>query len=222
MTPVSVAPRPGLPLPASARTALGRLARLLALACLVFRLAQSEDRGEGADAVSLDGVAASRLLDLVAAPGGSAAAVPGLLTAEVQAAVVQELAASPATRRSLQKLALSGPSAHLAWFAGVEELERQRAVWPLLACLAHRDPDVQIVAVAALARLMDRRSLPGLLAYARTLDVVVAGSENATIHGIAQAATAKALSDLAGLGLSFTGGDGQEHLRAAIAACGRR
>jgi hypothetical protein len=96
---------------------------------------------------------------------------------------------------------------NVEWFAGVAELEAQKALWCLLSSLCHPSPDVQIHALRSLERLGDRRAVPFLLLYAEYMAVIVGGSENATIHGIIHSSAARAASKLTGIPVVIEGQD---------------
>lgn len=82
------------------------------------------------------------------------------------------------------------------WFEGIEELEKQKAVWSLLSCLIHPSEDVQIYSLRSLEKLNDKRAIAFILIYAQYMSVFEGGSENATIHGIIHQTIAKTLSSL--------------------------
>jgi len=143
---------------------------------------------------------------------------PPVLPDAVVKSIVKEIESAPATRKAYARLD-AAKHRNLAWFRGVAELEREKAVWSLLSCLCHPHDDVQIHALRALARRRDERSLPFLLRYARAMAVIEGGSENATLHGIIHDETAKALSAITGLGFRMRGGQYPGGLRSAVAAC---
>jgi RNA polymerase sigma factor (sigma-70 family) len=127
------------------------------------------------------------------------------LSTEMRGKVAGEIAGSAAVRAAYAKLNASKRNA--TWFDGVKELEKEKAVWCLTACLCHPHPDVQIHALRALAGLKDRRAVSFLVLYAEYMAVLVEGSENATIHGIIHAETARALSELTGVRVTLRGQD---------------
>jgi hypothetical protein len=117
-----------------------------------------------------------------------------------------EIGAAPVVRRAYEQL---DPAQHrnVDWFAGVAELEQQKAVWCLLSCLCHPSDDVQIHALRSLERLGDRRALPFLLIYAEYMAVYEAGSENATIHGVIHASIARTATRLTQVPVTLQGQD---------------
>lgn len=138
-------------------------------------------------------------------PGEAYPTLPSLST-EMQGRVANEIAASGPVRQAYQKLDAAGRR-NVDWFAGVAELEKQKAVWCLLSCLCHPHEDVQIRALRSLERLGDKRAVPFLLLYADYMAVWEEGSENATIHGIIHESAAKTLSTLTGIRVKLDGQD---------------
>src|SRR5262245_32126567 len=77
-----------------------------------------------------------------ARPGGreNYPTLPALSTT-MQASISGEIVASRSVRNAYQRLGALNKNVH--WFEGVKELEKEKAVWCLLSCLAHHSPDVQ-------------------------------------------------------------------------------
>jgi hypothetical protein len=100
-------------------------------------------------------------------------------------------------RQAYQKL--DAKRRNVEWFEGIEELEKQKAIWSLLSCLIHPSEDVQILALRSLEHLNNTRAVPFILVYAQYMAVFEGGSENATIHGIIHETIAKTLSTLTGI-----------------------
>ena len=128
-------------------------------------------------------------------PGENYPALPSL-PSRIQENILVEIA-TPAIRSAYEKLDAKRDNGD--WFKGIEELEKQKAVWSLLSCVCHPDDGVQIHALRSLERLNDKRAVPFLLTYAEYMAVPESGSENATLHGIIQRSIAKTLSALTGV-----------------------
>ena len=126
------------------------------------------------------------------------------LSTEVKGEIIGELNKT-LIRQAYEKL--DAKRRNVEWFAGVEELEKQKAVWSLLSCLIHPSEDVQINALRSLERLGDKRAVSFLLIYAEYMAVLEGGSENATIHGIIHESIAKTLSSLTGIKIEIKGQD---------------
>jgi hypothetical protein len=146
-------------------------------------------------------------------PGENYPALPSL-PSRIQEYVLGEIA-SPAIRRAYEKL--DAKRSNGDWFKGIEELEREKAVWSLLSSVCHPHDDVQIHALRSLERLNDKRAVPFLLTYAEYMAVNESGSENATLHGIIQTTVAKTLSALTGVKVAVAGQD-PETLKRGIKA----
>jgi hypothetical protein len=127
------------------------------------------------------------------------------LSTEMRGLVCNEIAQSRAVRRAFEKLDVT--RRNVEWFEGVQELEQQRAVWCLQACLCHPSDDVQIHALRSLERVRDTRAVPFVVLYAEYMAVYEEGSENATIHGNIHASVARTLSTLTGEELVVKGQD---------------
>jgi hypothetical protein len=136
------------------------------------------------------------------------------LSTEVRGRVCNEIATSALVRGAYEKLDVA-KRRNVDWFEGVAELEKQRAVWCLQSCLCHPSPDVQIHALRSLERLRDKNAVAFLVLYAEYMAVPVAGSENATIHGVLHASLAKTLSALTGVEVTLKGQD-EEGLKKGI------
>lgn len=126
------------------------------------------------------------------------------LSTEIKGEVLGELR-KPLIRQAYEKL--DAKRRNVEWFAGVEELEKQKAVWSLVSCLIHPHDDVQIHALRSLERLGNTKAVPFILIYAEYMAVLEGGSENATIHGIIHESIAKTLSSLTGIKLEIKGQD---------------
>lgn len=118
------------------------------------------------------------------------------LSSEIKGEISGELR-KPSIRQSYEKLDAKRRNGE--WFAGIVELEKQKAVWSLLSCLIHPSDDVQINALRSLERLGNIKAVPFILIYAEYMAVLEGGSENATIHGIIHESIAKTLSSLTGI-----------------------
>ncbi|HVW01878.1 MAG TPA: hypothetical protein VHB77_16110 [Planctomycetaceae bacterium] len=129
-------------------------------------------------------------------PAESYPVLPALST-PMRGLICNEIAESRAVRNAFAKLDVARRR-NVDWFEGVKELETEKAVWALQACLCHPSDDVQIHALRSLERLHDARAVPFLMVYAEYMAVHVEGSENATIHGVIMESTARTLSKLTG------------------------
>lgn len=127
------------------------------------------------------------------------------LSSAMRRQVGSEIAASPAVRAAFSRL--DSTRRNLEWFAGIEALEQQKAVWSLQAALCHPSVDVQSNALRALGRLKDSRAVPFLLLYADYMSVFVFGSELATAHGIIHHDIAETLSLITGVQISINDQD---------------
>ena len=126
------------------------------------------------------------------------------LTTEIKGGVISELKNS-LIRKAYEKL--DARRSNVNWFEGIEELEKQKAVWSIQSCLIHPHDDVQIRALESLKRLNDKRAVPFILTYAEYMAYLEGGSENATLHGIIHGSIAKTLSSLTGIKLEIKGQD---------------
>ena len=124
------------------------------------------------------------------------------LSTEIKGGIVNELR-NKEIRQSHEKL--DAKRRNIDWFNGIEELEKLRAIWPLLSCLIHPHDDVQIEALNSLARLDDKRAIPFIIIYAEYIAVFEGGSENAALHGIIHKTIAKTLSSLTKIKLEIDG-----------------
>ena len=128
-------------------------------------------------------------------PAESYPILPALST-EMRGLVCNEIESSRAIRDAFAKLDVA--RRNVEWFEGVKELEAEKAVWGLQACLCHPSEDVQILALLGLERLRDTRAVPFVVLYGEYMAVHEEGSENATIHGAVLESVARALSKLTG------------------------
>lgn len=128
------------------------------------------------------------------------------LPSQLSENISHDIAAKP-VRQAYEKL--DAKKSNGSWFAGVAELEKQKAVWALLSCLCHPHDDVQIHALRSLEHLGDKRAVPFLLTYAEYMAVLEGGSENATLHGIIHESIANTLSALTGVKVTLEGQDPQ-------------
>ena len=128
--------------------------------------------------------------------GESYPVLPALPT-ELRSRIMNQLAESKAIREAYAKL--DARQSNVSWFQGISELEKQKAVRPLLSALCHYSEDTQIHALRSLSRLGDKQAVPFLLVYADYMAVREHGSENATIHDIIHIEIAKTLSSLTGI-----------------------
>lgn len=133
-------------------------------------------------------------------PGESYPALPAL-SSTMQGQVGNEIAASPAVRAAFNQL--DSARNNNDWFAGIEALEQQKALWSLQAALCHPQEDVQIHAIRALGRLKDPRAVPFLLIYADYMAVFEGGSRNAALHGIIHKSLAQTLSAITGVSVTL-------------------
>jgi len=130
--------------------------------------------------------------------------LPALPT-ELRSNIMNQLVESKPIRDTYAKL--DARQRNVSWFEGISELEKQKAVWPLLSALCHYSEDTQIHALRSLRRLGDKQPVPFLLVYADYMAVWEEGSENATIHGIIHTEIAKTLSSLTGIKVEIKGQD---------------
>lgn len=137
------------------------------------------------------------------------------LPEEARRQAAEALAGAPLVRAAFERLDVR--HRNVEWFAGLDELERQRAVWPLVAALWHPSPDVQLRALRALARVADPAVVAPLLTYAESMALFVEGSERATLHGLLHEALAETLSALTGVPVSLQGQDPDGLLRGIAA-----
>ena len=126
------------------------------------------------------------------------------LSTEIKGEIIGELKKT-SIRQSYEKL--DAKRRNVEWFAGIEELEKQKAFWSLLSCLIHPSDDVQIYALRSLERLGNTKAVPFIIIYAEYMAVSEGGSENATIHGIIHESIAKTLSSLTGIKIQIKGQD---------------
>lgn len=147
-------------------------------------------------------------------PGENYPVLPAIPTA-LREEIIHEINSSKQVRVSYEKL----DAAHRRntdWFDGIIGLEKEKAVWSLLACLVHPHDDVQGRALESLARLKDKRTVPFLLIYAEYMAVYEGGSENATLHGILHQAIARTLSEITGIKVIITDGQNPTKLKQGI------
>ena len=129
-------------------------------------------------------------------------------------ALSEEIASQGAISAAWERL--NPAHRNTAWFAAVEELKQERAVWSLAALLDHPSEDVGIVSARALTELGDRRAVGPLLAKARRLAVYKGESETTTIHAIFQHVVANALNRVTGAGVRLHDGQDPSGLLAGI------
>ncbi len=126
-----------------------------------------------------------------------------VLSTEMRSKVINKLFESETIRELYSKL--DARKSNIDWFEGISELEKLKAVWPLLSALCHYSDDVQIYALRSLHNIGDKQVVPFLLIYAEYMAVYEEGSENATIHGIIHTEIAKTLSTLTGIEVKIDG-----------------
>lgn len=124
--------------------------------------------------------------------GESYPLLPSLST-KLKGGVLGELK-NNSIRKAYEKL--NANRGNIEWFEGIEELEKEKALWSLLSCLIHPHEDVQIYSLRSLEKLNDKRAVPFILIYAQYMAVLEGGSENATIHGAIHETIAKTMYSL--------------------------
>ena len=130
--------------------------------------------------------------------------------------IATEIQSFPAVRAAYEDL--DANKRNTTWFAALEKLESEKAVWSLTSALCHPSNDVQIYALRALARVKDERVLPFLFQYADAMAFFQGGSESATIHGIKHVDIAKVFGAITGLEIKIDGQDPQG-ITAAVKHC---
>lgn len=136
------------------------------------------------------------------------------LSPQVRAGVEKELAGSAERKASYGKLGAA--RRNVEWFEGIEELTKHGAVWCLATGLCHPHVDAQIYSARALGKLKDLRAAPFLLTVAEANNLLVSGSENATLHGILQHALADALNATLGTDVRLDPGQDPRGLTAGL------
>jgi hypothetical protein len=130
--------------------------------------------------------------------------LPSLPT-DLRFKIMNQLATSQPIREAYAKL--DAGQRNVSWFEGIAELEKQKAVWPLLSVLCHHSEDAQVYALRSLRQVGDKKAVPFLLIYADYMAVWEEGSENATVHGVVHTEIAKTLSSLTGIQVDIKGQD---------------
>ncbi|QDT15680.1 HEAT repeat domain-containing protein [Alienimonas californiensis] len=140
-------------------------------------------------------------------------ALPSLSTA-LRRQIAGELQREP-IRAAFARLDARG-GRNVDWFAAVEALETEKAVWCLQAAVVHPHEDVQIRALRALGRMGDADAVPFLLTYGEYVAVEEPGSENATLHGVVHETLAETLSNLTGVFAGILDGQDPEGLKRGL------
>lgn len=163
------------------------------------------------------------LVDSVASGSwGSPAGIPTRppLRDEVKIGVGRELHDQPARKAAFERLVWKRPPGAVSDLRNAEEgiaaLKKEGAAWCLASGLYHASYQVQLRCAEALADLKAVKTVPALLDVAAALAIPVEGSKSATVHGIRQAGTARAIDRLLGTSAAWGEGQNEVALRKAL------